>query len=152
MVYTSTKETGAKSVQKRIRPGAKALIVHKGKILVLTEKTSRGEIISDFPGGGLEYGETVVEALVREVKEETGLVVEPVKPVGAWSFLLEHWGAHIVCIGYQCKVQEPFTIDFTKNPADEDIFEAKWYTKEEMLAGDILQVPEMLHAVALVEI
>lgn len=37
------------------------------------------------PGGVLEPGETVLEAAVREVEEETGLVVEPVRLSGAYQ-------------------------------------------------------------------
>jgi 8-oxo-dGTP diphosphatase len=32
-----------------------------------------------FPGGVLELGETIFEAVARELREETGLVVEPIE-------------------------------------------------------------------------
>ena len=34
-----------------------------------------------MPGGGLEYGETPHQALIRELKEETGLDIKILKPV-----------------------------------------------------------------------
>lgn len=39
----------------------------------------------DFPGGGLELGEDLATNIVREVAEETGLIVEPVRMVGYYS-------------------------------------------------------------------
>lgn len=39
------------------------------------------------PGGALEEGETLTEGLVREVEEETGLLVEPVRLTGVYQNL-----------------------------------------------------------------
>jgi 8-oxo-dGTP pyrophosphatase MutT (NUDIX family) len=39
----------------------------------------------DLPGGGVGEGETVREAFSREVKEQTGLTVENVKILGAYT-------------------------------------------------------------------
>ncbi|WP_139061698.1 NUDIX hydrolase [Sulfobacillus thermosulfidooxidans] len=38
-----------------------------------------------FPGGGIELGESVADAAVREVEEETGLVVSLDRQFGTWS-------------------------------------------------------------------
>lgn len=38
-----------------------------------------------LPGGSIESGETLTESVVREVKEETGLDVEVVRLIGAYS-------------------------------------------------------------------
>jgi len=50
--------------------GLKAIIQNPSK-LVLLLKNVRG--YWDFPGGRIQSGETPIEALLREVKEETGL-------------------------------------------------------------------------------
>lgn len=47
-----------------------------GKICLI--RTSRGDL--KFPGGGVEYGESFTGALVREVREEAGLVLDLSKP------------------------------------------------------------------------
>lgn len=152
--------TDALNQNQRMRPGVKALIVHDNKILMIHERVKRnGEsfIINDFPGGGIEFSENLQHALMREVKEEVGLDISVGKVVGAWDFVIstgghhqrEKQGVHIVCIGYQCSVVGEPILDTTKNPAEEDIFKAEWYTKEELLAnnGELLRFPDMIAAV-----
>lgn len=51
------------------------LLVHQGQVLV-SDELIKGQRITKFPGGGLEFGEGTRECLVREFKEETGLEVE----------------------------------------------------------------------------
>jgi len=158
---------------KRIRTGVKALIVHQDKILVIKERVHREEgakIITDFPGGGIGVGEDLKTALKREVFEEVGLKIEVGKLVGVWEFVVPSHedkgltGVQIVCVGYQCIVvsdhktknvsptlpASEIVLDTSKNPAHEDIFDAVWLTKEEILAGgkEILPLPEMKKAVA----
>ena len=61
-----------------IRNSAKALIVYDGKIL-LNRCISRLGIYYALPGGGQHDGELLTEAVRREVMEETGLTVEPMR-------------------------------------------------------------------------
>ncbi|MEE8294902.1 MAG: NUDIX hydrolase [Sphingomonadales bacterium] len=54
---------------------AKAVIISEGKVLLLKQKNGKW----DLPGGKLDENENIVEGLIREVKEETGLKVWPMK-------------------------------------------------------------------------
>jgi len=56
------------------RPSARGIIVRDGK-LALIHNGKRDYYM--FPGGGIEEGESHEEALIREVKEESGMVVIP---------------------------------------------------------------------------
>ncbi|MCB0791725.1 MAG: NUDIX domain-containing protein [Flavobacteriales bacterium] len=51
------------------------LLVHEGCVLVADERI-RGRCITKFPGGGLEFGEGTKDCLVREVREEIGVVAK----------------------------------------------------------------------------
>ncbi len=62
-----------------IRNSAKALVIKEGKILLNSHLDSTGAVYYDLPGGGQHAFETMEEAVVREVLEETGLTVEPVR-------------------------------------------------------------------------
>jgi len=55
----------------------KALIVHHRKILIIKRSNyaCRGEGEWDIPGGGLDFGETILDCLHRETMEETGLTI-----------------------------------------------------------------------------
>lgn len=62
-----------------IRSGAKALIVREGKLLLNRCRHADGRVYYDLPGGGQHQYEPIAEAVVREVLEETGLRVRPVR-------------------------------------------------------------------------
>jgi ADP-ribose pyrophosphatase YjhB (NUDIX family) len=59
-----------------------AAIIRDGKILIVRRARPPAGGLYTLPGGGVEVGETLVEAVVREVREETALVVEPVALAG----------------------------------------------------------------------
>jgi 8-oxo-dGTP pyrophosphatase MutT (NUDIX family) len=48
-------------------------LVHHGKILVIERKTGYVTGVYSFPGGRVEASETLEEAALRELYEETGL-------------------------------------------------------------------------------
>lgn len=68
------------------RPSAYAVAIHDGKILVMIVNGHRYFL----PGGGIDGGETAEQAVVREVKEESGYRVVSLKEIGkANQFLID---------------------------------------------------------------
>lgn len=59
-----------------IKNSIKAIIIDRTKLLV-SDNVSDGKTYYTLPGGGQEPHELMLEALKREVKEETGYDVEP---------------------------------------------------------------------------
>ncbi|MGA9212502.1 NUDIX domain-containing protein [Kaistella sp.] len=55
-----------------------AAIVKNGKVLALHEEYV-GEHLMKFPGGGLEFGESVLECLERELEEELNITVKNIE-------------------------------------------------------------------------
>jgi len=70
-----------------IRPGVAAVIFEDGRVLLQRRDDTRRW---GLPGGGVEPGETVRQALIREVREETGLDVEPLRLIGVYSDPAHH--------------------------------------------------------------
>lgn len=64
--------------EKRVR--ARAIIIHEGK-MVSMYRERQGRVFYTFPGGGMEGTETEEECVKREVFEEFGLIVKPIKKV-----------------------------------------------------------------------
>ena len=60
----------------KTRAGSRAVIVRDGKILLSHETVSGWWLV---PGGGVEGEETPEECCVREVEEETGVIVRPLR-------------------------------------------------------------------------
>ncbi len=54
------------------RPAVYGVVVKDNQVLLSKQWDGH-----DFPGGGIKLGETIEEALIREVKEETGIDVKP---------------------------------------------------------------------------
>ena len=68
---------------KTIVPAVSAVILCNQRDILLQERVDNG--MWSLPGGGMEPGETVEDAIKREVMEETGLVVVVKKLVGIYS-------------------------------------------------------------------
>lgn len=61
---------------------ASAAVVRDGKVLVVRRARAPANGVFSLPGGVVETGETLQEAAAREVREETGLTIEPVALAG----------------------------------------------------------------------
>jgi len=67
----------------KLRIGTSATIFNDEKKVLLTRRTDNGQWC--LPGGAMDPGESVTEACIREVWEETGLHVEVVRLLGVYS-------------------------------------------------------------------
>lgn len=81
IIYTIDKKDYDPTAEPFYRPSAKAIIRKDDKIVLLYSRTFD---FYEFPGGGIENGETKRQALIREINEETGLSIlyESIRPFG----------------------------------------------------------------------
>jgi 8-oxo-dGTP diphosphatase len=59
-----------------------AAIIRNGKVLVVRRARKPALNLYTLPGGAVEAGETLIDAVVREVREETSIDIEPVALAG----------------------------------------------------------------------
>ena len=85
-----------------------------------------------LPGGVLECGETLREAVTREAREETGLVVEPGEMLGVYERVIRgdegRVRYHYVLIDFLCRVASGHLA------AGSDAADVRWFTRDELPA------------------
>ena len=59
-----------------------AAIFRNGRVLIVRRARPPADGLYTLPGGGVELGETLEQAVVREVREETALEIEPIALAG----------------------------------------------------------------------
>ena len=88
--------------------GVGALIFHRNKILLVERGKEPLKGYWSLPGGALETGETLEQGVIREVREETGLEVKPLRVLEIFERIMrDPQGApeyHYVLIDYVCRV------------------------------------------------
>jgi len=84
-----------------------AVVVDKGRVLLVRRGHEPLKGRWSLPGGLLEVGEALADGLVREVREETGLTVEPVELIELLDRIHregERVRYHYVIADYLCRV------------------------------------------------
>ena len=108
-----------------VRDG-RALIIRRGKEPLFGRWT--------VPGGTVELGETLEEALVREMEEETGLHVEPVEVLTVFDRIQREDGRvvyHYVIVDYLCRWRSG------EARAASDALEVAWTSAAELPGYDL---------------
>ena len=82
--------------------------VVNGNEEILLQRRSKEKEEWGFPGGAMEIGESAQEALIREVKEETGLDVKVDEFIGAYTKFFDEYPngdkAQTICFLFKCSV------------------------------------------------
>jgi len=108
--------------------GVGAVIVKDGRVLLVQRGTEPALGRWSIPGGLIEVGEGLSEAVVREVREETGLEIEPVELVELLDRIHRDGDRvryHYVIADYLCRV-----VSGTLNAAS-DAAAVRWVERSE---------------------
>ncbi|MBM4200417.1 MAG: NUDIX hydrolase [Gammaproteobacteria bacterium] len=79
------RETGTWAEQ-RPRVTVAAVVQRQGRFLFVLERSAEGRLVINQPAGHLERGETLLDAVVRETREETGWGFVPEAVVGIYQW------------------------------------------------------------------
>jgi 8-oxo-dGTP diphosphatase len=114
--------------------GVGAVVVHQGRVLLIQrgKEPLRGRWV--VPGGTVELGETLEEAIVREVLEETGVRVKPRDIMTVFDRIQRSAGQveyHYVIVDYRC--------DYVSGElrAASDALDAAWAAEDELERFDL---------------
>jgi 8-oxo-dGTP diphosphatase len=112
--------------------GVGAVIVQESRVLLIRRGTPPLLGEWSLPGGVLECGETLREAVAREASEETGLTVESGEMLGVYERVIRDEQArvryHYVLIDFLCR---PVGGDLK---AGSDAADVRWFTRNELPA------------------
>ncbi|HZQ97346.1 MAG TPA: NUDIX hydrolase [Chloroflexota bacterium] len=106
------------------KPCAGALVVRDGRVLLVKRAFEPFKGWWDVPGGFLNAGEHPEEGVRRELREETGLEVEPRRLVGIYMDTYGDDGDPTLNIYYECAV-----VGGEPRPAD-DALEIGWFAPD----------------------
>ncbi len=125
------------------RPGCAALAVllREERVLLVRRANPPDAGCWGFPGGRIEWGETIAAAAVRELREETGIAAEPIGTIAVLDALdhgpdgvLRH---HYLLVAVLCRGSE----EESKAVAADDALEVGWFS-----AADIALLADEMSA------
>jgi len=129
-------------MNKAHRIAAGGLIFKGEQVLLVRYRDQAGGSYLVGPGGGLEQSENILQAIIREVQEETGITVAPRRVVVIEDLqtprykMIKVW---MVCDFVAGEVHP------TQAAETEGIIEAAWFTKEQLTGEVVYPAPLMQH-------
>jgi len=112
--------------------GVGAIIIEGDKVVLI--KRGHAPLIGEWsiPGGVLEVGETMREGVIREAREETSLLIEPMDLLGVYDRVLRDDRGqvlyHYVLIDFLCRIKGGSL------QAAGDADQAQWFNQQELSA------------------
>ncbi len=103
------------------------IVVRDGRLLMVEER-AQGRLVFNQPAGHLEPDETLLDAALRETREETGWDVRLTAFVGAYQWKASETGRHYLRFAFAA---EPVRHD-PERPLDDGIVQTHWLTPAEL--------------------
>ncbi|MBN1563079.1 MAG: NUDIX domain-containing protein [Anaerolineae bacterium] len=128
-----------------ILPGTMMIVPNERGEILMTRRTDRGNWA--LPGGYADLGETTTHTAVREIREETGLEIEPVRVIGVYSetpMMMACFAngdlVHNVGIAFECRITGG-----TLKADGTETAEVAFKSIDDMLAMDFLPIQDTPH-------
>lgn len=142
LLWQADRVTGPRRYPARPFLAVSAAILRDGRVLAVRRARDPFAGVFSLPGGVVEPGETLAEAVRREAREETGLAIEPLAPAGHREVIVRDSTGRIErhfvimtfaarCTGGELKLNE-------------ELSEARWVTPAELAA---MPTTEGLHEI-----
>jgi ADP-ribose pyrophosphatase YjhB (NUDIX family) len=124
-------------------PGVGAIIIENGRVLLVERGREPFKGYWSLPGGAVETGERLVDALRREVREETGLEIEILHLLEIFERITKAGDGrteyHFILMDYICR-----PIGGTLQASD-DANRAEWFAEDEIAGLKITEgTPEFI--------
>ena len=129
-----------KNAEREHRISAGAIVIQEKQILLVRYSNTDGKNYLVGPGGGVLSNESIYQAVVREVREETGLEVSPQKVLFVEDLLSRRH--RIVKIWFLCDLIGG-QLTNTQGALEEDITDVAWYRRDQ-LQDEVVYPPALL--------
>ena len=105
-----------------------AAIIERDQRFLMIEERAHGRIVFNQPAGHLEPGESLLEAVVRETREETGMDFTPTQLLGIYLWRRDDGERSFLRVAFCGQAREPAT----QRELDPVIVGTHWLTREEI--------------------
>lgn len=122
------------------------LLINENKQLLISDEQEYGMRFAKFPGGGLEYGEGLIDGLKREFLEECDFEIEIINHFYTTDFYLKSAfdDTQIISVYYLVKNISPINIPIKTVPFDFDGLNAdgilqsfRWLSLDQLKVKDV---------------
>ena len=121
------------------------LLINSAEQILISDEEKQGIRFSKFPGGGLEYGEGLADALKREFREECDVDIEIAEHFYTTDFFIQSVfdESQVISIYYLVEPKGALNMSFRERPFDfgssSDPFQAfRWRSLYELEESEFL--------------